>query len=76
MAKSVIDTFNPNTCLITNGFCWMGFALPGAISTHLARPNQKVVAMCGDGGFLMNVQEIETTVRLESAGLSLNNCLV
>ena len=35
----------------------MGFALPGAIAAQLARPNQKVVAMCGDGGFLMNVQE-------------------
>jgi acetolactate synthase-1/2/3 large subunit len=51
------DTFSPNTCLITNGFCSMGFALPGAIAAQLARPNQKVVAMCGDGGFLMNVQE-------------------
>jgi acetolactate synthase-1/2/3 large subunit len=61
----VYDTFNPNTCLITNGFCSMGFALPGAIAAQLARPNQKVVAMCGDGGFLMNVQEIETAVRLK-----------
>ena len=61
----VYDAFNPNTCLITNGFCSMGFALPGAISAQLARQNQKVVAMCGDGGFLMNVQEIETAVRLK-----------
>jgi acetolactate synthase I/II/III large subunit len=61
----VYDTFNPNTCLITNGFCSMGFALPGAIAAQLARSNQKVVAMCGDGGFLMNVQEIETAVRLK-----------
>jgi thiamine pyrophosphate-dependent acetolactate synthase large subunit-like protein len=43
----------------------MGFALPGAIAAQLARSNQKVVAMCGDGGFLMNVQEIETAVRLK-----------
>ena len=42
----------------------MGFALPGAIAAQLARPNQKVVAMCGDAGFLMNVQELETSVRL------------
>ena len=61
----VYNTLSPNTCLITNGFCSMGFALPGAIAAQLARPNQKVVAMCGDGGFLMNVQEIETAVRLK-----------
>jgi acetolactate synthase-1/2/3 large subunit len=42
----------------------MGFALPGAIAAQLARPKQKVVAMCGDGGFLMNVQELETAARL------------
>jgi acetolactate synthase-1/2/3 large subunit len=42
----------------------MGFALPAAIATQLAKPKQKVVAMCGDGGFLMNVQELETAVRL------------
>ena len=59
------STFSPNTCLITNGFCSMGFAIPGAIAAQLARPNQRVVAMCGDGGFLMNVQEIETAVRLK-----------
>jgi acetolactate synthase I/II/III large subunit len=61
----VYETFSPNTCLIPNGFCSMGFALPGAIAAQLARPNQKVVAMSGDGGFLMNVQEIETAVRLK-----------
>ena len=61
----VYDALNPNTCLITNGFCSMGFALPGAIAAQLARQDQKVVAMCGDGGFLMNVQEIETAVRLK-----------
>jgi acetolactate synthase-1/2/3 large subunit len=43
----------------------MGFALPGAIAAQLARPNQKIVCMCGDGGFLMNVQELETAVRLQ-----------
>jgi len=58
------NTFSPNTCLIPNGFCSMGFALPGAIAAQLVKPDRKVVAMCGDGGFLMNVQEIETAVRL------------
>src|SRR5215469_8841866 len=56
----VYNTFSPNSCIITNGFCSMGFALPGAIAAQLARPNKKVVAMCGDAGFLMNVQELET----------------
>jgi acetolactate synthase I/II/III large subunit len=58
-------TYDPNTCLISNGFASMGFALPGAIAAQLAFPERKVVAMCGDGGFLMNVQEIETAVRLK-----------
>ena len=54
----------PNTCLISNGFCSMGFALPGAISAKLVHPQRKVLALCGDGGFLMNVQEMETAKRL------------
>lgn len=61
----VFNTYVPNTCLITNGFCSMGFALPGAIAAQVVKPKQKVVAMCGDGGFLMNVQELETAVRLK-----------
>jgi acetolactate synthase-1/2/3 large subunit len=61
----VYNTYSPNTCLITNGFCSMGFALPGAITAQLVNPKRKVVVMCGDGGFLMNVQEIETAVRLK-----------
>lgn len=54
----------PNTCLISNGFCSMGFALPGAIAAKLIHPERRVLAICGDGGFLMNVQEMETAVRL------------
>ena len=61
----IFKTYNPNTCIISNGFCSMGFALPGAIGAQLACPFRKVVAMCGDGGFLMNVQELETAVRLQ-----------
>jgi len=60
----IYETFHPNTCLISNGFASMGFALPGAIAAQLAFPHRKIVVMCGDGGFLMNVQELETTVRL------------
>jgi acetolactate synthase-1/2/3 large subunit len=56
----------PNTCLIPNGFCSMGFALPGAIAAKLVHPKRRVLAICGDGGFLMNVQEMETARRLDS----------
>ena len=55
----------PNTCLISNGFCSMGFALPGAIGAKLASPERKVLAICGDAGFMMNVQDLETAVRLK-----------
>lgn len=54
----------PNTCIISNGFASMGIALPGAIAARLAFPNRRVVAATGDAGFLMNVQELETAVRL------------
>ncbi len=54
----------PNTCLISNGFCSMGFALPGAIGAKLAHPDRRVLAICGDAGFLMNVQDLETAKRL------------
>ncbi|NNM31914.1 MAG: acetolactate synthase large subunit, partial [Gemmatimonadetes bacterium] len=56
----------PNTCLIPNGFCSMGFALPGAIAAHLVHPDRRVLAICGDAGFLMNVQEMETARRLNA----------
>ncbi|MBI3246418.1 MAG: acetolactate synthase large subunit [Deltaproteobacteria bacterium] len=55
----------PNTCIISNGFASMGIALPGAIAAKLLFPHKKVVAVTGDGGFLMNSQELETAVRLE-----------
>lgn len=55
----------PNTCLISNGFASMGFALPGALTAKLVFPEKKVLAVCGDGGFMMNVQDLETAVRLK-----------
>ncbi len=55
----------PNTVLISNGFASMGFALPGAISAKMIYPERKILAVCGDGGFLMNCQELETAVRLK-----------
>src|SRR3989338_3901167 len=57
-------TYEPNTCIIDNGLCSMGVALPGAIAVKLVHPERKVVVVCGDGGFLMNSQEIETALRL------------
>ncbi len=55
----------PNTVLISNGFASMGFALPGAISAKMIYPERKILALCGDGGFLMNCQELEMAVRLK-----------
>ena len=55
----------PNTVLISNGFAAMGFGLPATIAAALARRGRgKVVCISGDGGFLMNVQELETARRL------------
>lgn len=56
----------PNGCLIPNGFCSMGFALPGAIGAALVDPDRSIISICGDAGFLMNVQEMETAKRLDS----------
>ncbi len=54
----------PNTVIISNGFAAMGIGLPGAIAAKLALPSRRVVAVVGDAGFLMNVQELETARRL------------
>ena len=56
-------TYECNTCLVSNGLSTMGFALPGALGVKLARPESKVLAVVGDGAFMMNSQEIETAVR-------------
>jgi acetolactate synthase I/II/III large subunit len=56
-------TYEHNTCLVSNGLSTMSFALPGALGVKLARPESKVLAVVGDGAFLMNSQEIETAVR-------------
>ncbi|MBS0018559.1 MAG: acetolactate synthase large subunit [Arthrospira sp. SH-MAG29] len=54
----------PNTCLISNGFAAMGISIPGAIAAKLVYPELKVVAVTGDGGFMMNCQELETALRV------------
>ena len=63
--------YEPNTCLISNGFASMGFALPGAIAAKLINPDKRVLAITGDGGFLMNCQEMETAMRLENPFVTL-----
>jgi acetolactate synthase I/II/III large subunit len=55
----------PNTCIISNGFAAMGIGVPGAIAAKLLYPERRVVAVTGDGGFMMNSQELETAVRLK-----------
>jgi len=55
---------SPNGCLISNGLASMGFALPGAVAAALVDPGRRIVAAMGDGGFLMNSQELETAQRL------------
>jgi acetolactate synthase-1/2/3 large subunit len=57
----------PNTVLIANGLAGMGFAVPSAVAAKLVHPRRNVVAVSGDGGFLMNFQELETAVRLRAA---------
>ena len=56
----------PGTVLIANGLAGMGFALPTAIAAKLVYPERTVVTVNGDGGFLMNFQELETAVRLRT----------
>jgi acetolactate synthase-1/2/3 large subunit len=57
-------TYEPNTCLISNGLSTMAWTVPGAIGARLARPQARVLVATGDGAFLMNSQEIETALRL------------
>ncbi len=61
----------PNTCLISNGFAAMGIAIPGAVAAKLVHPEKKVVAVTGDGGFMMNCQELETALRVKTPFVTL-----
>jgi acetolactate synthase-1/2/3 large subunit len=58
------QAYEPNTVIISNGLAAMGISLPGAIAAKLVHPDRRVVALCGDGGFLMNSQELETAKRI------------
>src|SRR5450755_1806968 len=62
----IFPAHEPGTVLIANGLAGMGFALPTAIAAKLVTPSRNVVTVSGDGGFLMNCQELETAVRLKT----------
>lgn len=55
---------HPNTVLLDNALATMGAGLPSAMAANLIYPEKKVLSLCGDGGFMMNSQELETAVRL------------
>lgn len=56
--------YHPNSVLLDNALATMGAGLPSAMAAKLVFPERKVIAVCGDGGFMMNSQEIETALRL------------
>ena len=64
-------TYRPNTVLLDNALATMGAGLPQAMAVALMYPQLQVAAVCGDGGFMMNSQELETAIRLE-----LNLCVL
>lgn len=57
--------YQPNTLLLDNALASMGAGQPSAMSAKLVHPDKKVISVCGDGGFMMNSQELETAIRLE-----------
>ncbi|MEK6541237.1 MAG: acetolactate synthase large subunit [Pseudomonadota bacterium] len=57
--------YRPNTVLLDNALATMGAGLPSAMMSAMLYPTRKVMAICGDGGFMMNSQEMETAVRLK-----------
>ncbi len=63
----MFPAYNPNTVIISNGLATMGIAVPGAIAAKMVYPDRNVVAVSGDGGFMMNSQELETAKRLGTA---------
>lgn len=59
------QTYRSKTCFIYNGFCSMGGAIPGAVAAKRLHPKKHVVALCGDGGYIMSIQGIVTAVDLK-----------
>jgi acetolactate synthase-1/2/3 large subunit len=61
----LFKAYHPKTVLFSNGLSSMGFCLPAAMAARLVNPDRNVLAVCGDGGFMMNVQDLETAVRYD-----------
>ena len=57
--------YQPNTVLLDNALASMGAGLPSAMAARIVYPERRVMAICGDGGFMMNSQELETAIRLK-----------
>jgi acetolactate synthase-1/2/3 large subunit len=57
--------YEPNTVLLDNALATMGAGLPSAMAAAFLNPGRRVMAICGDGGFMMNSQEMETAIRLK-----------
>jgi acetolactate synthase-1/2/3 large subunit len=57
------ECYHPNTMLLDNALATMGAGLPSAMAAKMIYPEKKVISVCGDGGFMMNSQELETAVR-------------
>lgn len=70
------NCYEPNTCIISNGFATMGISIPGAIAAKLINPDKNILAVTGDGGFMMNSQEFETALRIGTPFVTLifNDC--
>ena len=60
------DTYKSKTCFIYNGFCSMGGSMPGAVEAKWLNPEKNVVAVIGDGGFIMSIQAIVTAVQYKA----------
>jgi acetolactate synthase-1/2/3 large subunit len=60
----LFTTYEPRTVLISNGYSSMGIGIPGAVAAKLVHTERNVVVVCGDGGFMMTCNELETAQRL------------
>jgi len=64
-AAKFYPVYDNNTFILSNGFAAMGLSIPTAIVAKLVYPDRKIVALTGDGSFLMNLQDLETAVRMK-----------
>lgn len=60
------DTYNSKTCFIYNGFCSMGGSMPASIIAKWIHPEKNVIALCGDGGFIMSIPALVTAVQYKT----------